>query len=88
MYFNKRLESIIDRHIGDLEHSTTDHFGESLGATSSRQKTQHHFRGTKNGFLTLGCNSVLAGDGKLKANFKKVIQFNTHIPPTQANTAG
>lgn len=52
----------------DLNIFTTDHFWEPLGTTSSRQKTQHHLRSTKNCFFTLCCNSVLASDGKLKGN--------------------
>lgn len=54
--------------VNDLNIFITDHFGKPLGATSSRQKTQHHFRSTKNCFFTLCCNSVLASDGKLKGN--------------------
>lgn len=48
-------------------NSSTNHFGESLRTTSSRQKTQHYFRSAKNSFLALCCNSVLTGNGKLKS---------------------
>jgi len=46
----------------------TDHFGQSLSSSSSRQKAEHDLRYTQNCLLTLGGYSVLTGDGKLYTN--------------------